>query len=132
VIQKTKRVWFFYPERVWLLTYWTHPSIPVLTRLFETVVFGGMIFLFSDTSDLLRSVGFVRSCLLPHGMARKSFLCLLLIMELLALGFCYCVSSRSIRHILNSNCSLQIFTCYIFCNLVSRLYAGSLGCVYDW
>jgi hypothetical protein len=32
-------------------------------------------------------------------LARKSFLCLLLIRELLALGFCYRVGSQFIRHI---------------------------------
>ena len=61
----------------------------------------------------------------------KELLCLLL-----CSGSCWhlnfaCVGGRSIHHFFNSNCSFQMFTLHISYNLVSRPYAGLLGCTCD-
>ncbi|RHN78852.1 hypothetical protein MtrunA17_Chr1g0170461 [Medicago truncatula] len=64
-------------------------------------------------------------------LARKSFLCLLLFRELLALGFGYHAGGQSIRHLYTLIVLYNVHFSFFFCNLVSRPYAGSLSCVCD-
>lgn len=98
---------------------------------------------FYDAAKLLRSAWLKVSCLPPlwsgysfvlvfvtvrNVNARKSSYACCFFRELLANGFCYRVDSRTIQIL---NCSLQLFTLHLFCNMVSRPYAGLLNCARD-
>jgi hypothetical protein len=90
--------------------------------LFETVVFGDMIF------SILWYSRFVE--IFRFRMVMSTFT-LVLLERAVGTWICYHVGGRSIHYIktLNVLCIYSLFI--LFCNLVSYPYAGSLGCVYD-
>lgn len=72
--QKSESVWFCKPERVWsLINVWTHPSIQVLTCVYETCCVWWLDYYDSLMfPNLLRFASFKQSCLQRHSGASCS------------------------------------------------------------
>jgi len=120
------------PERVWLLTYLTHPSIKVLTRLFETCclwwssLIHGYFHIYWDLQVSRH-----------HGCLHSGTSCTKEIFMLAACSGRYWHLDFDIGLTVDPFSDFktllfsQMFALHIFCNLVLRLYTGSLGCIRD-